>query len=508
MSAAVQSAGLRNPAQVGRDVVVRLRDPACRAELRGVLALCGIALALRALVMWLTIDVPGDGPTHAASAYAWSKHPYVATHGVWLPGFTYWAGVATWVVDNPLIAPRLLNVGFGVLTIPAFYALVRRLFGPSVAFLSAATLVVLPLHVGLSASSLTEPSFLLFLLLALAGLASATSGEAADRTALGVFLVCTGCAEVLRYEVWPLVPLMLAYMLVRLRRPTLVIPAAAILLAFPAAWSAGNYLAFHDPLYGLLQGARPLEGGGTVSMRVALTNVVSEAGRHLGWLLSAVALAGLIGEVVRAARRTISAERTGYALLVLAVWTLNVGGARSVGPALYDRYLLLGYVLILPYAAAIYLRYGGHYQHCIAIGVVGSLLCVIAAYSLYRPVVFVTRDQPTEMIALAHWLARTPYRNETVVMTRMQWQSTYLPLYLPQLIERCLLVSVWVDDGTVERFVRERRPQLLITRADDAPQRARLERIMGRAIGEDARIYEAGGVTAYDLSRSALPPGG
>jgi hypothetical protein len=497
----------RHPVEGGRSLVARLTDPARHAEVGVVLGLCGAALAIRAIAMWLTVDVPGDGPTHATQAYEWSRRPFLVTHGVWLPGFTYWAGVAMWLLDKPLLAPRLLNLGFGTLTIPALYALARRVFGPPVALISAATLVVFPLHVGLSVSSLTEPSFLFFAIAGLTALAWATAGSDADPIALGLFLVCFSLAETIRYEAWPLVPLMLAYVSVRLRAPAVVILAAALLLAFPAAWSAGNYRAFHDPLYGLRLGTRPLEGGGAVNVSTAIANVARQATNHVGWPLSVAALGGLIGEFSRAVRRTISAERAGYAILVTAVWMLIVAGARSVGPALYDRYLLFGYVLVLPYATVLYLRYCGRYRHCIAIGVLVSLASVTAAYGLHRPPIWVTRTQPTEIVEVAHWLPSSRYQNDAVLMTKMEWQSTYLPLYLPQLSGRYFIVSVWAGDETLQRFVHDRRPSLLITQAGDASYRARVERILGRAITADSRVYSVGGVEAYDLSM-LLPQGG
>lgn len=499
------TAALRQPAEGGRSLVARLTDPARRAEVGVVVGLCGAALVIRAIALWSTVDVPGDGPTHAMRAYEWSKRPFLVTHGVWLPGFTYWAGVALWLMDKPLLAPRFLNLAFGTCTVPALYVLARRVFGPSVALLSAATLVVFPLHVGLSVSSLTEPSFLFFAIAGLAALARAAVGNDADPIALGLFLVSFSLAETIRYEAWPLVALMLVYVSVRLRAPAVVILAAVLLLAFPAAWSAGSYRAFHDPLYGLRLGTRPLEGGGAVNASTAIANVARQATHHLGWPLSVAALGGLIGECFLALRRTISTERAGYAILVAAVWVLIVVGARSVGPALYDRYLLFGYVLVLPYATVLYLRYCGRYRHSIAIGALVSLASVVGTYWLYRPPIWVTCRQPTEIVDVARWLPSTRYRNDAVLMTKMEWQSTYLPLYLPQLSGRYFIVSVWVDDGALQRFVHDRRPSLLITQAGDAPYRARVERILGRAITADSRVYSVGGVEAYDLTKP-LPP--
>jgi dolichyl-phosphate-mannose-protein mannosyltransferase len=474
--------------------------PQSTAEGMTVLGLCCAALTIRVITMVLTIDESGDGPTHAMQAYEWSSHPYFATHGVWLPGFTYWAGICALVIHRPLIAPRLVNLIFGTLTIPVFYALIRRLCGPIVAVLSTVTLAVLPLHVGVSVSSLTEASFLFFIIAALLCLTRTVGGGDIRIMPLGLFLLFFDLAEMTRYEAWPLIPLVLAYLYWRSRKASTIIVSAVILFIFPIGWSVGSYLNFGNAFYGILQGIQPLEVGAAVSVPTAIANVARQGISHLGWLLSVAVLWGLIGELARSMRGAVNAERTAYAILVSAVWLLIVGSARSVGPALYDRYLLTGYVLALPFATLPYVRHWGYYRHCIVIGVLFSLGSVAGAYVAHRPTVWVTGTQPAEIVELAHWLPRTLYRNDAVLLTKMNWKSTYLPLYLPQLSGRFFIVSVWVDDEALRRFIDEREPALLITQEEDAPYRVRIERVLGHAIPAESRVYVAEQVEVYDLS--------
>src|SRR5258708_4739084 len=72
-----------------------------RADAIAILVLAVAALVAGAVTIALTIDLPGDGPLHAISAYAWSRHPMMETHGLWLPGFNYMAGLCLMVMRDP-----------------------------------------------------------------------------------------------------------------------------------------------------------------------------------------------------------------------------------------------------------------------------------------------------------------------------------------------------------------------------------------------------------------------
>ena len=129
-----------------------------------VLVLTLAALLLRSAAAWLTIDVPGDGVSRALDAYDWSRSPTLVWGGGWLPGFTYLAGTVSFAIPDPMIAPRLVNVILGTASVPLLYAGARRIAGHAAALAAAVILAVLPLHVGLSASSLTEAGFVFAML--------------------------------------------------------------------------------------------------------------------------------------------------------------------------------------------------------------------------------------------------------------------------------------------------------------------------------------------------------
>ncbi|HXJ82134.1 MAG TPA: glycosyltransferase family 39 protein [Candidatus Methylomirabilis sp.] len=465
------------------------------------LGVCGVAFVIRVVTLLLTIDLSGDGPSRAMMAYEWSRSPrFVMSGNVWLPGASYWAGIATLLVPNPLIAPRLVNLLLGTLTVPVFYLLIRRLYGGPAALLSSVTLAVLPLHVGLSVSSMSEPSFLFVILAALLCLTNAVGERCVRVPPLGLFLLFFVAAEMTRYEAWPLIPLALVYLYWRSRSLSTLVFSAAILLLFPIGWSMASYKHFGHPFHGVLLGIHPLEPGGPVKMWAALANVLRLARSYLGGLLLVAMVWGAITELARAMRRVVNAERTAYLILVGVFWILIVAGARSVGPALYGRNLLSGFVLALPLAALPFLQYWGRYRHRVAIVVLASIASVALAYVTNSPHVWVTRTHPVQIVELARWLRSSPYRDTRILLTKMNWASTYLPLYMPELSGRHFIVSVWVDDTRLRRFIAEQKPALLIAQPEDVEDRTRIERILGRPIRDERRVYSAGRVEAYDLS--------
>ena len=257
------------------------------------LGLCCAAVIVGVVVLLLTIDIPGDGPTHAIQAYDWARHPQFAWSGVWLPGFVYLAGICSLVIHNPLIEPRIFNLALSTLAIPLFYALVRRLYGPLAATLGTAMLVFLPLHVGLSVSSMTEPSFLFFMITALLCLERAVEGRTIRPLPFGLFLLFFSLAELTRYEAWSLIPLVLLYLYWRSRAVAATAIAGATLMAFPIFWSAESYMDFGNPFFGLIQTSiKPLEGAAAVSSATAIANLALMARSHLGWLLAIGAYRG------------------------------------------------------------------------------------------------------------------------------------------------------------------------------------------------------------------------
>lgn len=426
------------------------------------------------------------------------------------------------VVPSPLLIPRLCNLGVSTLTIAPFYAMVRKLYGSSEALLSAIALVALPLRVGLAASSLTEPSFLFFAIMGLLCLLISVERDRVPNkvgiVALVGAIVFFVFAEMTRYEIWPLIPLLLGYLYARSRSIAVTALAAIGLLFFPIAWSVGNYVNGGDPFYGMSIAAHPLEGGNPVSIASAVAYLWLLVRRQLGWLLPPGAIAGLIGETYRAFYRRpegrIVTDRTAYALLVIVVWAMLFEEAMHRGDALYDRYLLFGLTLALPLAAVAYIDVAGRFRHSIAFGAVIIAASLAMAYRGLYPLrggftpIFVTRDKPVDIISVARWLETSPYRSDAVVLTKLDWQSTYLALYAPQLDMRHIIVSVWVPDEATRGFVEGQHPALLITGRQDSDEIARLDRAISRPVEPLMHdpVYTRGAIEVYDISSLTAHP--
>ncbi|MBI3386401.1 MAG: glycosyltransferase family 39 protein [Deltaproteobacteria bacterium] len=473
-------------------------DPGTRPQ-RTWMWLLVVAFAVRLAALLLTIDIPGDGPTHAMIAYNWSRSPHWASSGTWLPGFTYFAGAMTFVVNDPLVAPRLLNLILGSLTVPVFFALVQHIHGSEVALLSAAMLVTLPLHIGLSVSSLTEVSYVFEIMVAALCIVRASRTNSASSLYLGLFVVSLAMAEMTRYEAWVLAPLLLTYNAWQRRNVRLTVGMGVVVLAFPFLWSVGNYRDFGDAFYGFTAAAKPLEGAHPSDAGTAVTIIARQMAGHLGWILPIAALLGLGVTVLRLISRRAVAAEVCLLLLIGAAWVIVFRHAMDLGRGFWDRYSILAYVALLPFAALGYGRCFGLKRKRLVLGAVTLSGTMLAAYVSSNRAVFVTQKQPSEMIEIANWLRSGVHDRDAVLLTKMSWESSYLPLYLPQLSGRYLIVSPWASDDALRNFVRDQKP-LLITRAADAEDRARIERVVGITISGASRVHTAGEAEVYSLA--------
>lgn len=462
------------------------------------LALTFVAFVLRLLPVIAWQEVGGDGPTRAIWAYNWSRAPRLVLHGVWLPGFMYVTGAFSFLVRDPAISLRVFNLVLGTLTIPVFYLLTRRLYGPSAALFSALILALLPLHVGLSATSLTEVSFVFEVLLGT--LLFLKAGDEGSRSCLVFALACLVLACATRYEGWLLVPLFPAYHYLRTRDARSSLLVLIVLLAFPLAWLAGNQVYEGSFVWGFVAGAKGTGAAG--SRRAGLPEAIGILGGktvlHLGVLPFAIA-PGLAAQLVRALRKEASRDGWLYLGIACLLWLWLLAFAMVRGASLLDRYLLLGVVVSLPFA---WLWLAPRFERArsgLGICVVAALVPLGAVALTRRPAVYsLTPSHPVEIERVAAWLKTGPHRDAAVVLTRMRWDSTLLPLYHPAIASRHLIVSGWVSDSTIQRFLRRRRPPLLITRDGDEEHVARVEALLGRKLA-GAPIHAEGGVRVHAL---------
>ena len=278
-----------------------------------------VAFAVRLLALLFTYEISGDGPGRAWDAYGWSVAPEFFRYGGWPPGYTYIAGVFMWLVPDPLVSVRILNVLMGSLTVPVFYLLIRRVFGRWAALFSGSILAIVPLHVGLSATSLTEPLFLFLLvagtLMFVKGTMEGRVGQVGRKWLAGGTIVLV-LAEMTRYEAWTLAPAFALYYFLATRRIRASIVVASALAVFPLVWSASNYFHAGNALKGFTEAVRGTESGAApVTFPRAVYGLAWHVVVQVGFLIPALSLTGIFVQFLQRKRRAFRPERLLYLLL-------------------------------------------------------------------------------------------------------------------------------------------------------------------------------------------------
>jgi 4-amino-4-deoxy-L-arabinose transferase-like glycosyltransferase len=435
------------------------------------LAIFLVAAMARFALLVMAVDVPGDGPLRAFEAYEWSRSPHWVSYGMWLPGPLYLGGVASMLVPNPAIAVRLLNSVAGALTAAVVFASIRQLYGSRIAWLTGLAIAVFPLHVTLSASSLSEPTFVLWVVLAEYFLIRAsTSGTNVTFVAMLAFGF-VALAEMTRYEGWILAPIFGAFIFRVGRSWRLAAVLSTVLVAFPVLWCAENAVYLGHPFFGFTiarSSAVRSFGAGLFGIRDSMTQVALAARDHLTLPLSLVIVGGLLLEVYLLVRQKSAPERMLHLALTAGFWLFAVGLAMLRGPKLYNRYLLLGFVLSFPFAGvaleAISRGRTARWVQAVCLLIAATVLFSRSG-AVARPL-WVTSKRPLAVIELTDWLARADHRGQPILLTEMGWQSTYFLQYAPGL--RWEIFAHREDDASIRtRLEALRSSFVLVTRAGD-----------------------------------------
>jgi hypothetical protein len=440
-----------------------------------------VAATVRAVLLIIAVDVPGDGPVHAFEAYEWSQSPHWVSYGMWLPGIIYLGGVASILVPNPVIAVRLVNAVVGALTASVVFAYVRQVYGPRTAWLTGLAIALFPLHATLSASSLSEPGFVLWIVLAeyllVRASALATNVLIVRMLALGLVVL----AEMTRYEAWVLAPIFGAFIFFcsdRSWRAAVVV--STVLVAFPVLWCVGNAAYVGDPFLGFTMArgsAIRSFGPGLFGIGDSVARVARAARDHLTLTLALAMAGGFLLEVRSLACRKSTPAQVLHLALMAGFWLFAVGFAVLRGPKLYNRYLVLGFVLSFPCIGVV--------LEAVARGRMArwvQAMCLLTAASVVftgglsiAPPHWVTWKHPLAVIELTEWLSRADHRGQPILLTEMGWQSTYFLQYAPQL--RWEIFALREEDTSIRtRLEALGSSFLLVTRAGDEGLVERMQR--------------------------------
>jgi hypothetical protein len=479
------------------------------------------ALSIRLLVLAGTYETPGDGPSRAIAAFNWAQTPTVPTWGVWPPGFLFLSGAAAMLVRDPNLSTRLLNLLIGSATVAVLYLLARRVFGATVALASACVLCVLPLHVGLSASSMSEPAFVLELMAGLLLLIGPRApGRAwAQRARLVSGVLCLVLASMTRYEVWTLLPLFVVHDLKRngSRRASLLLAAA--LLAFPVAWTISNYVHSGDPWIGFTAATSYIGITQTPASPLRAAELMASwSDWQLGWLLPAAIAFGAVWELVRALRGRSEPARLLYLAIVAVQCVVLLRFTMVRGENVWTRYLIGSLVFALPLA---FIPWAGRTS---APGSLDDLdepilrractLAALAIFALFLPWVvdperiesrLVTSREPVVVEDLAAWLRESGRVDQQMLLTPMEWEATYVALGAPQTSRNSLIVSEWTDDRFLRRWIWDHRPKLLVTRSGDEPYVERIQAALDDHLEQAAVLFRSERVRVLDISGATSP---
>jgi hypothetical protein len=471
-----------------------------------IVVLTALAALLRGGMLLSTIDVPGDGPTKAWMAYNWATAPHVVLHGIWPPGLLYLTGPVTYFLP-PWIALRPFNAIVGTATVPPFYITLARLFGPSTGLLAAAFIAVFPLHVELSASSLTEASAIVELLLGMTFLTMAAQPGGRHRAVRnGLAIGCFLLASMTRYEVWFLLTLFPCYYWLRTRDWAMASAMAALLVAFPTIWTIGNHVydgnaflgfgaAMHDRGLGDTHFSVPL----TAAAKILVTRLVTS----LGWGLVVLLVIGIVMESRSLLAGQLSPERILYFAVVLVLLVGMLAFTVVRGETLPTRNLLFGFVFSMPMATLPvsagfrHLRRGGWWL------VIALTLTYTLGSSLVTgriQTVLLTRGTPQGMIRFGEWLNKNAWRDQPLIFTCMGWQPAYVPYYFPEFAWHMIIISEWLRDDSLRTWTRSLRPALLVTQRGDEAYVQRFVRVTGIAV-EPQQLVHRDGESRYTSSQ-------
>jgi hypothetical protein len=285
---------------------------------------------------------------------------------------------------------------------------------------------------------------------------------------------------------------------------------------FPSAWLIGNYLELGNflPAFSAQEIGTQAVGSRMTNLIVALEIIGSIGVRYFGWIFVPVIVLGALIEVFKVAKKKVGIERLVYFSVFVLAWAFILYFVKSRGTSLWHRYLVFGLVIAVPYAVIPFVRFTAKSHWWIVFLLFVAVFSIGSAWYIHRVQIwdlhcplFITRQKPHEMEQLAYWLRKSPYRKGPILLTKMQWKSSYLPLYFPEISKRVFYVSPWNSDSSISNFLLKARPFILITNEQDKQYQVRIERILKRQIGRERLVHSTGEVDVY-LIKDLLPSGG
>ncbi len=466
------------------------------------LTLIGAALRLFVVINWM--DIPGDGPTRAAYAYNWYVSPSLDTYGIWLPGFKYLTGIFTYIVPDPLFSIRIMNWIMGTLSILVFYYLVRRVQGHIAALFGAGVLAFFPLHIGLSASSLTEVSFIFETMLGIHFLIKACEDDRRNSLYLCISIFFILIASMTRYEGWLFLPFLVFYYYWKTKKIGVSLLLIAICALLPGIWMMGNHLYAGDFLLGI-QAAKDVTWSKQVSLSKALEIIGRLAVEQFEWPLFLLIVIGVLMQLRDLIKKRLSWEQILLFIVTFIFWAVMVRFGMVRGDTLQPRVLLFGMVLMLPFAALPFRNLMANDGRLLTLAFLFFLVTFIIPSMVHWPIKDVTRTKPEEIKRVAMWLKNNVKEPASVLLTAIDGQATYLPLYFKEIGPHdkghfIYFQHVGMSDARLKEYLINHKPAIFITCDKDAKLKSDIEAVWEQKIASDEPVHKEGKIKIYIMA--------
>lgn len=175
------------------------------------------------------------------------------------------------------------------------------------------------------------------------------------------------------------------------------------------------------------------------------------------------------------------------------------------GETFQVRYLFFPLVMTLPFITIPLSSYLVNFRKQFSMAIIFLLVAfVLPKLAIYYPLNDLTAKHPSEIKKLAEWLQHSPYRHQSILMTKIQGQSTYLPLYYPEIGRHGIghfiyYQHVGMSNEKLKKYFNNQHPSLLITCKRDQNLVLRIEHILGKPFGLKQPIFTEGRIDVYDI---------
>lgn len=346
-------------------------------DIVAVVAISILALGARLAVLPFATTDGSNSAARVWMAWEWLDDPAVITHGDWGPLHFYLIGAVLALTDDPVMAPVLLHVLFGVGAAVLFYVFVRLEFaGPNSALLVGLAFALYSVLLRASVAVRAESPFVFFGLACMVLLALARKREHPIAWAAAAGLMLT-LASALRYEGWMLTPLLALLLWPRIGAMLVFVAVASL---HPVFWMIGNQVAYGDPLFGIrFAQTWELESMGRAELSLAerLRQALGFASSLARGLTPLAALLSFIGGVIALLRHRRAALWLipPIGLFGLLLW--SVANATLVPKSSYTA--MTG-TMVLPFAALVFVAAGAERWRGTLVGI--AALATVAAMAL------------------------------------------------------------------------------------------------------------------------------